>query len=740
MRPSRHRLVPLLRPFPEILSASHPAWLAPHRRLALLLLAGFLAGLLLGALMGWPWRGLVASGLLGSLLAWVVLREISLRDALAVLRAMPGHALVMGPDRRPLWQAGSGIGFAAAQTPGREEERLKAAHGHLPPHAREAMVNAGLDAHLRADGTPHRVQDAQGRWFDLRQFRLPGGRVVRFSAEITEARRRELALASSEAKLLALLEHAPVGLWKLDAEGRTHFANARLRRLFLGEVPPRFPRATLPQPTPTGGLETLLPLPDGTERPVLLGVIPWDPPGGGPQGRLLSVLDLGALRHAQARLDHLAEHDPLTGLANRETFQAALAAMAEDPRGGVVMLLDLDAFAIHNDRHGHAVGDALLREAAHRLRGALAPSDLVCRMRGDEFAVLAFEAGAHAAPALAGRVRAALRAPLRAEGREVSVTASIGLAVAPQHGGDPATLLRAAGLAVIEAKEMGGDTVSLFTPALRERANQRALLREAIATALETNEMELHLQPQRNLEDGSLAGVEALLRWNSPRLGRWVAPAELLSAAAEVGLVARLDRQVLQRAIALLADWPGPPPTLAINISVSTLHDSGFAEEVLQALERAGVAPDRLEIEIPENLAVRDLPAVQQTLTALREAGVSLALDDFGGGHSGLSHVVRLPVQRLKLDRSIVANLPEDHKAAAVLRATMALARGMGIEVVGEGVETAAQAAALREAGCQVIQGWLVARPLPAEAFLASLPSPVLLPAPAPMVRAGHGM
>ncbi|WP_206933954.1 putative bifunctional diguanylate cyclase/phosphodiesterase [Roseococcus thiosulfatophilus] len=740
MRPSRHRLVPLPWPLPEFLSAPSPALSAPRGRFAFLLTAGFVTGLLLGALMGWPWRGMVASGLLGSLLAWVALREIALRDALAVLRAMPCHALVVGPDRRPLWQAGSGLGFAAADTTGREEDRLRTAHGHLPPHAREAMVNAGLDAHLRADGTPQRVQDAQGRWFELRQFRLPGGSIVRFSAEITQARQREQSLASSEARLLALLEHAPVGLWKLDAEGRTRFANARLRRLFQGEVPPRFPGAALPQPTPTEGTETLLRLPDGTERPVLLGVVPWDPPGGAPQGRLLSVLDLGALRHAQARLDHLAEHDPLTGLANRATFQAALAAMAEDPRGGVVMLVDLDAFAQHNDRHGHAVGDALLREAAHRLRGALCPSDLVCRTRGDEFAVLAFEAGAHAAPALAGRVRAALRAPLRAEGREVPVTASIGLAVAPQHGGDPATLLRAAALAVIEAKEMGGDTVSLFTPALRERDERRARLREAFTAALEADEMELHLQPQRNLEEGSLAGVEALLRWNSRRLGRWVPPAEILSAAAELGLLARLDRQVLRRAVTLLAGWPGPAPCLAINISVATLQDQGFAGEVREALHAAGVAPERLEIEIPEDLAVRDLPAVHQTLTALREVGVALALDDFGSGHSGLPHVVRLPVQRLKLDRSIVAQLPEDPKAMAVLRATVALARGMGIEVVGEGVETEAQAASLRAAGCHVIQGWLVARPMPAEAFLASLPSPLLLPAPTPKARAGTGM
>jgi EAL domain-containing protein (putative c-di-GMP-specific phosphodiesterase class I) len=239
------------------------------------------------------------------------------------------------------------------------------------------------------------------------------------------------------------------------------------------------------------------------------------------------------------------------------------------------------------------------------------------------------------------------------------------------------------------------------------------------------------------MERQVMVGAEALIRWKSSRLGRWVPPGEILPAANEGGVIQRLDRFVLQRAVALLAEWgdrPDAPATLAINISVSSLHDPGFAGEVAQALARAGVAPERLEIEIPEDLAIRDLPGVQKTLQALREVGVPLALDDFGGGHSGLPHVVRLPVQRLKLDRSIVAGLPEDAKALAVLRATISLARGMGIEVVGEGVETEAQAFALRRAGCHVMQGWLVARPMAPELLV---PPSLALPAPgAQRVRA----
>lgn len=303
---------------------------------ALALAAGFLAGLVTGALMGWPWRGVVASGLLGTVLTWAALREAELRQVQSVLRAMPCHALVVGPDRRPLWQSGSGLGFAAIHGPGREEERLRTAYWHLPIHAREAEVNAGLTAHLRADGTPSEAQDAQGRWFELRHSRLPCGQTVCFSTDITEAKRREQSLAGSEARLRALLERAPVGIWELDAQGRTRFANARLRRLFLGEVPPALWAAGLPRLTPGEETEVALPLPGGRELPVLLSAAPWttperDGPGEG-VGHILSLLDLSALKAAQARVAHLTDHDALTGLSNRAAFQAGLGAMAADPR------------------------------------------------------------------------------------------------------------------------------------------------------------------------------------------------------------------------------------------------------------------------------------------------------------------------------------------------------------------------------------------------------------------------
>ena len=544
--------------------------------------------------------------------------------------------------------------------------------------------------------------------------------------------------AGSGAQLRSLLEAVPVGIWHLDARGRTVFGNHRLEALFGGAVPTSLADAPLelagpPEPGGPFGFslqhecEATL---HRAERPplrLLVAASSLPQPDGEAPGCLLSFHDVSALRAAQKRIEHLAEHDALTGLANRAALTCGLEAMANDPRGGALLMVDLDRLKSTNERHGHLVGDAMLRVAAERLRLAVRPSDLVARLGGDEFAVLVFGVCGEAALSAAERIRAALSRSFRHNGVELSISGSLGIACAPEHGLDAETLLRAADLATLEAKAQGRNAVQMFDPLLRDQGEARALLRAAFVAALHQDEFELHVQPQRNTETAELVGAEALIRWKSTRLGRWVPPEELLAAAGEAGLLQQLDLWVLRAAIKLQSDWrnlPGAPRRLGINISIASLHEPSFAEEVASALHRAGLPPDELEIEIPEDLAIRDLPGVARTLAALREVGVPLSLDDFGGGHSGLPHVVRLPVQRLKLDRSIVANLPDDPKAYAVLRATMALARGMGIEVIGEGVETEGQAEALRRVGCHILQGWLVARPmkpdllLPAQAVL----------------------
>jgi len=718
--------------------------MSPYPRLSppTILLGAILtaAAMLAAGWLGGPaWHGLAALPLAG--FAWwqgALWRELRLRRA--VMEATPYRTAIYGRDQRLVWhngRAGRVLPEALAGLPPRPwlEQVLKAALWHLPPAEREAEITRRLVLHEQADGRQADLRDAAGGWTRQHKRRLPGGQVASFAIDISQARQGEAALAESEAGLRTLLEVAPVGIWQLDAEGRTVFANGHLARLFGGAAPVSLAASGLalteladaegPFGLAPGESEAVLALPGRPELRLLVAASPWLRSEAGARGCVLSLLDMTPLKAAQARIQHLAEHDPLTGLANRASFHAGLEAMVLDPRGGLLLLIDLDHFKAANDRYGHAVGDALLVEAARRLREVVRPSDVVSRLGGDEFAILAFGALPETARALADRVREVLGPRLVIEGAELPVTASIGVACAPAHGTGAEALLRAADLALYEAKSQGRNAVVLFEPGLRERSEQRAELREAFAEALEAGELELHLQPQQDTERQLMVGAEALIRWNSRRLGRWISPGELLPAASEAGLMPALDRFVLREAIRMIAGWgdrPDAPQVLGINISVTTLHEPAFAEEVAEALALAGVAPHRLEIEIPEDLAIRDLPGVARTLAALRVVGVPLALDDFGGGHSGLPHVVRLPVQRLKLDRSIVAGLPDDPKSYAVLRATVALARSMGIEVIGEGVETQSQAFALRRAGCNIIQGYLVAKPMPAEELVPPRP------------------
>lgn len=665
-------------------------------------------------------------------------REVALRRQ--VMDAAPYRTLIFDADQRLIWhngREGQPWHDALASLPPRPrlEQLLKAGLWHLSTAEREAEICRRLREHERADGRPTEILNANGSWERVRRVRLPHGEVVTYAVDISSVKQAEIALAGSEARLRSVLDTTPVGIWQLDEDGRTVFANRHLLRLFGGKAPTdmQASRVALAGPadatgpfgfTPDGESEAALELPGGGQLRLLVAASPWISGADGKRGCVLSLLDVTPFRAAQQRIEHLAEHDPLTGLCNRATFHAALEAMAADPKGGLLLLIDLDHFKSANDRYGHGVGDALLVEAARRLRDAVRPADVVSRLGGDEFAVLAFGATEDSALLVANRVREGLRGNLRIQGAEISVSASIGIATAPLHGEDAAAVMRAADLALYEAKGLGRDSVSLFQPELREKSEKRAEMREAFAEALESEELELHLQPQQDMERQVMVGAEALIRWNSKRLGRWVSPAEMLPAAGEAGLLHRLDRFVLRRAVDIIASWgdrADAPLHLGINISIATLHDVGFAKEVADILSSRGVAPERLEIEIPEDLAIRDLASVARTLSALREVGVPLSLDDFGGGHSGLPHVVRLPVQRLKLDRSIVAGLPDDPKSYAVLRATMALARGMGIEVIGEGVETQAQAFALRRAGCHIIQGWLIAKPMPAGLLLPPL-------------------
>jgi diguanylate cyclase (GGDEF)-like protein len=439
-------------------------------------------------------------------------------------------------------------------------------------------------------------------------------------------------------------------------------------------------------------------------------------PGGEVAG---FAMDITALKAAQEQVDFMARHDPLTGLANRAAFTAALEAGLRRPDGIGLLLIDLDHFKAANDRHGHAAGDALLRAAGQRLAATLRPGDTVARMGGDEFAVIAVGVDADRLLALGERLHAELCRPVEFHGCVLPLGASIGAAAAPAHAQDSEALLRAADLALYAVKRAGRGGVAAFSRDLAAREMRGSWLRAAMAETVETG-AGLHLawQGQYDLRDRRLVGAEALLRWHCAALDATINPQEAFATAAAAGISVKLDAMVLDQALAQAARWrhaPGAPQQIAVNLTIASLRDAELPARIALLLARHGVLSGQLEIEIPESIATRDLDAIQPTLQTLRELGVRLALDDFGGGRSSLAHVLRLPVSRLKLDRSVVAGLPGAAKSRAMLRAITALARSLELEVLAEGVETEAQAFAIRREGVNVVQGYLVGRPVPAE-------------------------
>ncbi|MDP9095511.1 MAG: EAL domain-containing protein [Pseudomonadota bacterium] len=622
--------------------------------------------------------------------------------------------------------------------PLRYDDLMRAAIRNGPPiDDEETELARRVAAHERG-GVQHFERLYPGnRWMRVSRCRSDDGYVAGLALDIGELKAREAATAASEARYRALVDTASVGIWHLDEGGRTLFANDRLATLFGGVAPASIAHAGI-QGTESGetspfgfpaGTESRAVIPAGLGRPetaVLVAASGWVPhqgtdPADGTRHRaaVLTLIDVSALDAALARAEHLAWHDVLTGLPNRAAFDRALAALP-DEGGAVLMLLDLDEFKAINDRHGHAAGDAVLREVAIRMRIAIRGTDLVCRLGGDEFAVLLRGAGAadHLADT-AARLSQALRQPVLADGIALPMSASIGSARYPTDVATGDELLRAADLALYQVKHEGRGGVALYQPAMSVTLERRLLLREALGGAVARNEFQLAWQAQVMAAGKALRGAEALLRWPGSPLGENISPAEFLSAAAEAGLMPAIDAWVLDAALRQMREWagqPGAPPIATINISATSLRDRSFPARVADALLRHQLSASVLEIEIPEDIAARDLDHVEEVLNGLRSIGVSLALDDFGGGLSSVAHLVRLPVDIVKLDRSIVAGLPGGTRERAVLRAVAGITRSMNIPLLAEGVESEEQIFALRREGCEIMQGFLYGRPIsPAE-------------------------
>jgi diguanylate cyclase (GGDEF)-like protein len=430
-----------------------------------------------------------------------------------------------------------------------------------------------------------------------------------------------------------------------------------------------------------------------------------------------------ALRNGEliGRLRHDSLHDTLTGLPNRAQLQRSMSAALDEVAAGrapgaTVMILDLDQFKEVNDTLGHHQGDTLLVEVAARLTTAVGELGTVARLGGDEFAVLLpRSADEDRALRVGRRIVRALEQPVALDGLEVEVGASVGIALAPHHAADPAALLKRADVAMYGAKS-SGRRVRLYEPDQDVTDPRRLTLVSELRAALQDGSIAVHVQPKARLDSGRVVGVEALVRWDHPELG-WVPPEEFVGAAERSGLIGLLTTRVLDAALAACADWrrQGLDLDVAVNLSARSLQDADLVEEVTRLLRRHRVPADRLTLEVTEGSVMADPARAVALLHQLRDLGVRLSVDDFGTGYSSLSYLQRLPVQEVKIDRSFVAALREDGENVAIVRAIVDLGRHLGLDVIAEGVEDETTWRRLDTMGCDLAQGWQLARPMPIE-------------------------
>ena len=438
---------------------------------------------------------------------------------------------------------------------------------------------------------------------------------------------------------------------------------------------------------------------------------------GRPRGWRGVASDVTDRQLAHRRLSWLAHNDALTGLMNRTQFRELLHSWLQPLHGNrgalAVVVLDLDGFKQVNDSRGHAAGDLLLQAFGERLLSVARRHDAVARLGGDEFAMILHGArGREDVGPILERVFAAFAAPARVLEHSVALRASVGVALAPRDGTDVDTLLQHADAAMYAAKQQGGHRACYFDAALAEVGRRRSVLARDLAGAVARGELALVYQPQVRTTDFAVAGFEALLRWRHPVHGD-VSPAEFVSIAESSGAMPAIGQWVLAEACRQARGWP-LPVRVSVNVSPTQLAAPEFVDRVIEAT--LGLPPDRVELEITESVLVDDTAAAVATLNALRGRGYRIALDDFGTGYSALGYLRRFPFDTLKIDRSFVSDLTHDNEAQVIVDTILAMARALGMAAVAEGVESPREVTMLRERGCAMLQGYLVSRPLPADA------------------------
>jgi diguanylate cyclase (GGDEF)-like protein/PAS domain S-box-containing protein len=433
--------------------------------------------------------------------------------------------------------------------------------------------------------------------------------------------------------------------------------------------------------------------------------------------RVVAVHDLRERRKAEESIRFLAHHDPLTKLANRNRFQEEMdRALKRAERGErfAVLCLDLDHFKQVNDTLGHAIGDQLLISAAQRIEACVRKTDTVARIGGDEFAIV--QSGGElpiGSTSLAARLIESISKPYLIDGHQLAIGTSVGIAIAPEDGNDPETLLKNADLALYRAKTDGRGVFRLFEPEMDARMQARRKLELDLRNAVQLEEFEPYYQPLVDVGTQELTGFEALLRWRHPTRGL-VPPLDFIPVAEEIGLMGQIGAWILKRACSDAVRWPAHV-RIAVNISAVQFKGRPLELDVITALGTSGLAASRLELEITESVLLENSEATIATLRKLRALGVRIAMDDFGTGYSSLSYLSSFPFDKIKLDRSFTKGAGVDANSQAIIRAVIGLGTSLGISTTAEGVETHAQLALLKSEGCHEVQGYLYSKPLPVE-------------------------
>ena len=554
--------------------------------------------------------------------------------------------------------------------------------------------------------------------------------VARRRAE--EARSQvEAALHASEQRNHTLIEESPAGVFLFDGgfaitECNAHFAQqagvakssligSDCRRAFDQQTLPAMQRALAGEVATYEGPYTSA---AGREMWISFTASPLLGADGRVVGGIGVTADLSDRKQADELVERLAYRDAVTGLPNRSLFRDRLAqAVARAERHGhrvIVGVLDIDRFKDVNDSLGHEWGDMLLVGVGGRIDAVMRDSDTVARSGSDEFLILFSEIkDAAEAASAADRVLVSLRLPWKLGPSKIYASASIGLAVYPDDGVEPQVLIENAHTAMRRAKERGGNAQQFYDRQLGTMAAARLSLESELHSAIDARQLVVHYQPQIDVREGVVLGVEALVRWQHPTRGL-LPPLEFITLAEETGLIVPLGEQVLRTACAQALEWQavcGRPLRVAVNVSARQLREPGLVDDIARVLSETNLEPRLLEIELTETSTLGDPGTCDEVLRHLREMGISVSLDDFGTGYSSLSQLRRLPIDRLKIDRQFVAGLPTDRGSAAVVCAVIDLGKALGLAVVAEGVETAEQLAFLRARDCHEVQGSCSAAP-----------------------------